>query len=417
MKGKSLKGGVEMLGRYIILSASVVPLLLACGTKTAQVDPTAYPITAADRVKVEIPDVCRLAYENAVPKVAVVDFANNTTFDLASAVQTASAGTETRKHVHGGAWGVGVVAPGVIGVGGVEAGVSKRDWRTQSETISRQINAKIGESVAEAVVSEIASIGGMKVYTRRDLQKVLEEQKFQMSGLVDPNTAVQIGRFAGVKYIITGAVNNVNLKWVSLEEAKGAAKNLLGRWGSVLSAGASTQEGWNVIVDVVIKVIDTETGEVVLSKRVSGREVMGKTPQFSYDSIIGGIKKAVAEAVEDIRPDISKLFPLRGYIIQLRTAPDGSKRYALINVGAKQGVQAGQEFYVIEFQAVEDPISGRRTCDQVKLPVTLVVSNQVQTDKAWTFVEGDKNQIMRVKLGQIVERKPLEGGSFIKKVF
>ncbi len=405
--------------RYVISSVGILPLVFSCGptTKSAQIDPTAFPITAEDRIRVQVPDVCRVAYENAIPKVAVVDFANNTTFDLASAIQTASAGTETEKHISGGAWGIGVVAPGVIGVGGVKAGASERDWRTQSETISRQINAKIGESVAEAVVSEVAGIGGMKIYTRRDLQKVLEEQKLQMSGLIDPNTAVQIGQLAGVKYIITGAVNNVNLKWVSLGEAKRAAKGLLGTWGSVLSAGASTQEGWNVIVDVVIKVIDTETGEVVLSKTVSGREVMGKSPQFSYDSIIGGIKKAVAEAVEDIRPEISKLFPLRGYIIQLRTASDRSKRYALINVGAKQGVKAGQEFYVIEFQEVQDPITGRSTCDQIKLPVTLVVSNQIQTDKAWTFVEGDKNQIMRLKLGQVVERKPLEGGSFLKKVF
>ncbi|RLJ70412.1 Curli production assembly/transport component CsgG [Hydrogenivirga caldilitoris] len=403
--------------KILVATLGVMPVILACGAKTSQIDPTAYPITPLDQVKVEIPDACRLAYENAVPKVAVVDFANNSTFDLANAIQTASAGTESRKYVRGGAWGVGVVGPGVIGVGGVSAGASKRDWRTQSETISRQINAKIGESVAEAVVSEVASIGGMKVYTRRDLQKVLEEQKLQMSGLIDPNTAVQIGQLAGVKYIITGAVNNVNLKWVSLEEAKGAAKGLFGTWGSVLAAGAATQEGWNVIVDVVIKVIDTETGEVVLSKTVSGREVMGKTPQFSYDSIIGGIKKAVAEAVEDIRPEISKLFPLRGYIIQLRTAPDKSKRYALINVGAQQGVKSGQEFYVIDFQAVQDPISGRTTCDQVKLPVSLVVSNQIQTDKAWAVLEGDKAQIMRVKLGQIVERKPLEGGSGLKKLF
>lgn len=394
----------------------VVPALLACGPKSSQIDPTTYRITQMDRVRVDVPQACKVAYERAVPTVAVIDFANNTTFDLAKVVQTQEAGTTTRKEVHGGVWGV-VGGPTGVGVGHVGGSVAKTDWRKQSQTISREVNAKLGESVAETVVSEIASIGGMKIYTRRDLEKVLQEQKFQMSGLVDPNTAVEIGRLAGVRYIITGAVNNVNLKWVSLEDAKGLAKGLLGTWGSVLAAGAATQEGWNVTVDVVIKVIDAETGEVLLSKEVSGREVMGKTPTFNYDSIIGGIKKAVAEAVEDIRPEISQLFPLRGYIIQLRTAPDGKERYALINVGGKQGVKEGQEFYVIEFQEIKDPITGRSTCDQIKLPITLVVSNQVQTDKAWAYAKGDKNQLARLKLGQVIERKPLEGGSVIKKLF
>ncbi len=405
---------LQLLARGVLLG---VPLLVACGTKAPEIDPTAYPITPEDRIKVDIPDACRVAYENAVPTVAVIDFANNSTFDLAKVIQSQTAGTRTTKEVHGGVWGV-TAGPGGVGVGHVGASASRTDWRTQAQTISRDVNAKLGESVAEAVVSEIANIGGMKIYTRRDLQKVLEEQKFQMSGLVDPNTAVQIGQLAGVRYIVTGAVNNINLRWVEVgESVKHGLSEHLGLVGTALAAAASTQEGWNLTVDLVVKVIDAQTGEVVLSKTVSGREVLGKTPTFNYDSIIGGAKKAAAEALEDIRPELSKLFPLRGYIIQLRTAPDKSARYALINVGAKQGLKEGQEFFVIDFQVVEDPITGKVSCDQIKLPVTLVVSKQIQTDKAWTVVQGDKNQIMRVKLGQVVERKPLKGQSAVKKLF
>ena len=404
--------------RFLTLSSlGIVPVLVACGSKSTNIDPTAYQITPADQVRVEIPDACRVAYENVVPRIAVIDFANNTTFDLAKVIQTQAGGTTTRKEVHGGVWGV-TAGPGGIGVGHVGASASKTDWKAQAQTVSRDINSKLGESIAEAVVSEISNIGGMKIFTRNDLQKVLQEQKFQMSGLVDPNTAVQIGRLAGVKYIVTGSVNNINLKWVEVgESAKSGLSRNLGLVGTALALGASTQEGWNLTIDIVVKVIDAETGEVVLTKTVSGREVLGKTPAFNYDSIIGGAKKAAQEALEDIRPELSKLFPLRGYIVQLRTAPDKSSRYALINIGSKNGVKEGQEFFVIDFQAIQDPISGRTTCDQIKLPVTLVVSTQIQADKAWTVVEGDKNQLMRVKLGQVVERKPLEGGSGLNKLF
>jgi curli biogenesis system outer membrane secretion channel CsgG len=400
----------------LLIGAGGSLILVACGPTAKSIDPTAYPITDADKIKVEIPEACRVAYEQAIPKVAVVDFANNTTFDLAKVVQTQASGTVKRKEVHGGVWGV-TAGPGGIGVGHVGASASRTDWRQQAQTVSRDVNAKLGESVAEAVITEVATIGGMKIYTRRDLQKVLQEQKFQMSGLVDPNTAVQIGQLAGVRYIITGAVNNVNIKWVDLSDAKGAVKSLFGTAGAVLAAGASTQEGWNVSVDITLKVIDAQTGEIILSKKVSGREVLGKTLHMSYDSIIGGIKKAAAEAVEDIRPELSRIFALRGYIIQLRTAPDKSSRYALINIGSKNGVKEGQEFFVIDFQEVTDPIKGTSSCDQIKLPVTLVVSKQIQTDKAWAVIEGDKNQIMRVKLGAVVERKPLKGQSGLKKLF
>ncbi len=406
-----------MFKRYLLVAPFSVAFLVACGTKAPDIDPTAYQITPEDRIRVQIPEVCRVAYENVVPKIAVVDFANNTTFDLAKVVQSQARGKYSRQEVHAGAIGV-VGGPGGVGIGYVGGEAEKGQWEKQAQTISRDVNAKLGESVAEAVVAELANIGGMKIYTRRDLQKVLQEQKFQMSGLVDPNTAVQIGQLAGVRYIVTGAVNNINLKWVEIgESVKRGLTEHLGLLGTALAAGASTQEGWNLTVDLVVKVIDTQTGEVILSKTVSGREVLGKTPTFNFDSIIGGAKKAAQEALEDIRPELSKLFPLRGYIIQLRTAPDQSKRFALINVGTKNGVKEGQEFFVIDFQEVEDPLTGKKTCDQIKLPVTLVVSKQIQTDKAWTVVQGEKSQIMRVKLGQVVERKPLEGGSVIKKLF
>ena len=390
-------------------------LLISCAQKS--IDPTAYPITPQDRVKVEIPPACRVAYENAIPTVAVVEFANNTTFDLAKVIQAQVVGKYQRQKVGAGAIGV-VGGPGGVGIGYIHGEAEGGGWHEQAQIVSRQVNAKLGESVAEAVEAELVNIGGVKIFTRRNLQKVLHEQKLQMSGLIDPQTAVQIGKLSGVRYIITGAINNINLKWVEVgESTKRSLSEHLGLLGTALAVAASTQEGWNITVDVVIKVIDTQTGEIILSKKVSGREVLGKTPTFNIDTIIGGAKKAVAEALEDIRPEISKLFPLRGYIIQLRTAPDGKTRYALINVGSKQGVKPGQEFYVLEFQEIEDPLTGRKTCDMIKLPITLKVSNQIQTDKAWTYAEGNKNQLMRIKLGQIVERKPVEGGSIIKKLF
>ena len=383
------------------LTTALVFTINSCGPK--KIDPSALPITPEDKQVEQIPDVCKTAYKQAIPRVAVVDFTNNTTFDVAKVFQA----QRNYQYKRGSAGAAGlVVAPGAVGVGyaEVEAGKGKE----QMEAVSREVNAKLGESIAEGVAGQIVNMGGAKVYTRKDLQKILQEQQFQQSGLTDEKTLIKLGKLAGVRYIITGSVNNVTIKWVDLSSAKQAAQKYLGLAGALLAAGAETQEGWNIITDMTIKILDVQTGEVVFAKNVSGKEILGKTPTFNYDTLIGGVKKAAMDAVESVKPELSKYFKVRGYIIQLRTSPDKEKRYALINVGSKIGVKPGQEFYVYSFQSVTDPLSGKESCDMFKLPVTLEVSDQVQADKAWTIVEGEQNQIMRVKLGQLVERKPLD---------
>ncbi len=387
--------------------AAVISLTFSCGPK--KIDPTALPVTPQDRQIAKIPDVCKPLYESikSIPKVAVLDFTNNTTFDAAKVLQ--AHGSRSYKRVGAGVGGV-VVGPTGVGVGYAEAEAGKE--RSQLEAVSRNVNAKLGESVAEGVAATLVEMGGAKVYTRRDLKKVLQEQQFQQSGLADEKTLVQLGKLAGVRYIITGSVNNVNLKWIEATSAKQGLQKHLGLVGSVLAAGIETQEGWNISTDLTIKVIDVQTGEVVLAKNVSGRQVIGKTPTLSFDMIIGGIKKAAEDAINDAKTDLSKYFKIRGYILQTRTAPDKSKRYALINMGSKLGVKPGQEFYVYTFEKIVDPLTNKADCDMVKLPITLEATNQVETNKSWTIVKGDENQIMRVKAGQIVERVPIKSGLF-----
>jgi len=393
-----------MRGMQAWLGATIVAVAAGCAPK---IDPTSAPITPQDRQKVEIPPACEMAYQNAVPRVAVLDFANNTSFDLASAVESAASGSSSSTTVGASAMGIGV-APTGIGVAEAHAERTTGSFQERSQTISRQINAKLGASVAEGVTSRLVEMGGMKVFTRRQLQQVLEEQKFQMSGLVDPKTAVRIGRLVGVRYVITGAVNNALVTYTPPSQDTGSSDGSL--LGAIVSAAAKALEGWNVKVDIVLNIIDVQTGEVIFSKEAEGFENLGDTPNFNYDVLIAGIKKAAKDAADKLQADVAQYFPLRGYIIQLRTPEGGDKRFALINLGREQKVQPGQEFAVIEFQEVEDPITGKRTCDQAKLPVVLKISNQIQRDKAWGVIEGEG--ISRVKLGQIVERTDISGALF-----
>ncbi|RME67257.1 MAG: curli production assembly protein CsgG [Nitrospirae bacterium] len=351
------------------------------------------------------------AYKSAIPKVAVVNFRNNTTFEYANVVESHVRGSGERTTV--GAAGI-AVGPGVAGA--VWGEKEKRKFKRDAQTIQRQFNAKLAESVEEGVTDYLVNLGGAEVYTRADLQKVLEEQKFQMSGLVDESTLVNIGKLAGVKYIVTGAVNNVNLKWVTLEEVKSAAKRHLGLVGSLIAIGAEQQEGWNLETDVALRIIDVETGKVVFSKIVHGKHIIGKTPYPNYDALIGGIKEAAKKALLDASPELSKWFSVKGYIYQIRRSPDGKQKAALVNIGSKAGLKPGSELVAYAFQAIQDPFTGQVTCDVVKLPVTLRVTNQIQEDKAWVIIEGTPEYVNRLRPGQLVERAALKGQSAMQKM-
>ncbi|MFB3926065.1 MAG: CsgG/HfaB family protein [Syntrophales bacterium] len=395
-----------MFGRCLILA--MVFALAACVTSTVKLDPLSFVADPPDKEK--IPRVCKSAYERVFPKVAVVNFTNNTTFDFANMVQASIQGQRQRTAVGGAAV---AAAPGAAGI--VWGSREHTRFQADSQRIERQVNAKLSESVEDGVTNEIVNMGGAKVFTRTEMQKVINEHKFQRSGLVDDTQLVRLGKFAGVKYIVTGSVNNVNLAWKDYGSSGFKQQSGL---GYVIAGGLlSTQEGWNISTEVAIRILDVETGEILFSKVVSGREIIGKTPYPNYDALIGGIKKAAAKGLEDARPQLSKWFTLKGYIFQTRTSPDGKERSALINIGEKQGLKEGDRLVAYTFQEIADPFDeSKKECDIVKLPTEIEVTNQLQAEKAWVIVRGDAGSIKRIKVGQLVERAPLEGQSFMKKL-
>ena len=393
--------------------------LAACAAVVPKVDPTSYPIDKGP--KESPPKICKPAYDAMLPKVAVVNFTNNSTFDYATVVQAHVQGASQQTATGGAA--VGVV-PGAAGV--VWSTKQRQQFQQDSETTQRQINAKLSESVEDGVTNEIVNMGGAKVFTRKEMDKIISEQKFQHSGLVDESTLVSLGKLAGVKYLITGSVNNVDLAYKTYESARqGLGRGGSGSWGldllgSAMAANLEAQEGWNIGTELTLRILDVETGEVLLSSKVIGKANIGKIPYPNYDALIGGIKKAASKGIESTRPKLSKWFTVKGYIRQLRTREDEKERYANINIGEKVGLKPGSKMVAYTFEEMEDedPVSGSKkiTCNIVKLPVELTVTDQIQADSAWTVVEGKPQDLKRVKVGQLVERQPVGAQGFMKNV-
>ena len=69
---------------------------------------------------------------------------------------------------------------------------------------------EIGEKVTDLVFSHLVIDSELLLVDREDLGKVLEETELNLSGLVNPNEAIQIGNLTGAKILVTGSVFEVD---------------------------------------------------------------------------------------------------------------------------------------------------------------------------------------------------------------
>jgi serine/threonine protein kinase len=63
-----------------------------------------------------------------------------------------------------------------------------------------------GGKISDFLLAELAGRPELYFVDRNDLKKILEEQELRLSGLANPNEAVQLGRLTGAKILIGGSV-------------------------------------------------------------------------------------------------------------------------------------------------------------------------------------------------------------------
>ena len=64
--------------------------------------------------------------------------------------------------------------------------------------------AFLGKGVAEIVRTELVGTGRFRVVERAQISRAIDEQKLQMSGMIDDQRAVQIGKLLGADLIVVG---------------------------------------------------------------------------------------------------------------------------------------------------------------------------------------------------------------------
>lgn len=195
----------------------------------------------------------------------------------------------------------------------------------------------VGDVLTDKMVSQLVNLRRFKVIERIALDKVLQEQELQLSGIVDEETAVKVGRVAGADAIVMAS---------------------------------AVQRGSNNKVNV--RVIDTETSETIVAR---GEDVSG-------DEV-----EDFEKAVEDLAIMIYNELPIvEGFIVK------GNNDVYYIDAGSQKGIRKGSK--CVAFRAGENiihPTTGEVLGKHVtKLGELVVVQVQLKLSQV-RVVEKDEN--------------------------
>jgi TolB-like protein len=146
------------------------------------------------------------------------------------------------------------------------------------------------EAVTDLLRTELFNTGHFKVIERQKIKKIVEEQRFQMSGLTDSDQVVEIGRLLNVQKIMIGTV---------------------------------TRLGDTHIINT--RIVDVRSGLVVLAEAVESR----------------GGEEMLPGAIAELAMTISYKVGLEGSVIRL------GEDEVYIDLGKVDGIKLGQRFEVL----------------------------------------------------------------------
>jgi curli biogenesis system outer membrane secretion channel CsgG len=135
--------------------------------------------------------------------------------------------------------------------------------RFTNDTSAGWWNSGVGRELQDMLASELASTKAFQVLERREIDSVLGEQDLGASGRISKSTRARIGKIKGAQYLVAGTVS-------SYEENTSGGGGGLNIGG--FSIGGKKDKAY---IAVDLKVIDTETGEIVDARTIEASSSSG----------------------------------------------------------------------------------------------------------------------------------------------
>ena len=226
-------------------------------------------------------------------------------------------------------------------------------------TVSRFTNStgkplEVGIGLADKLNLALDKTQRFTIVERLRLEDIMQEQHLELSGLVDPATAKQVGKLLGVDYLVVGNLHQFNFVENALP--------IGGLFGAITGdhrADGFGTTSFKVDVGVAVTFINAETGEQIIARGSGHRSGSGVGFDIHSRRGIGWgqiNRGATGEAINDainvaVRNAKTKLF-----------APSILKRTGdevFFDMGAADRVAAGEIFEVI----VKEVLPGGHTIE------------------------------------------------------
>ncbi len=210
----------------------------------------------------------------------------------------------------------------------------------------------VGDGMSDMLTTTLVKSGRYTVIERAQMDKILQEQGFAMSGAVNPQTAAQAGKILGVELAIMGAVTEFGYKKIST----GGALKKIGIGGALSKRSAT------VAVDV--RFVNTSTAEILMAESVrkekSKADVSIDTEDIRFDSEAQFDETLVGKATREAITDVVKLLDEHSgggaWEAKVMLISGGD---VIINSGKEGNVKVGDTFVVMRVgEELIDPDTG-----------------------------------------------------------
>jgi len=211
----------------------------------------------------------------------------------------------------------------------------------------------LGDGMADQLTDALVQSGQFVVLERQTLGDVIQEQDLAQSGRMMKSKSARTGKLTSAQILVKGTVTEFEAQ----SSGSGTGISLFG-----VSVGSKKGEAH---VGVIIRLIDTTTGQVIDSKRVEGK---AKSGGFKLGLDIGGIGfgtdsfkktplgKATQIAIDNAVAYIAeklKDVPFQGRVIKVK----GNDIY--VSAGERTGAKVGDVFTVFSVgEELVDPDTG-----------------------------------------------------------
>lgn len=264
---------------------------------------------------------------------------------------------------------------------------NKTAWRGQMS---------LDDGMADQLTDALMKSGAFTVMERQTLGDVTAEQDLAASGRSATSKSAQTGKLVNAQILVKGTVTE-------FESSSQGSDSGVGFGG--FKIGAKRNEAH---VGLIIRLIDTTSGEVLASERVEGKATSGGT---SFGMNVAGVGfgtsgfaktplgKAVQEAIDNCVAIItSKLekVPFSARVLKV----NGNEMY--VGAGAKTGVTEGDTFTVYSVgEDLVDPTTGEKLGSEETAKGTVKVT---KVEDKFCKVKSD-TELKDIKVGDVVKAK------------